>query len=375
MKTTTLPLTVLSLSLLLSSTSFAATDSPKHSPNIIKHLERVYAKELRKFDFQALDLDGVTRWQSQWRPVLRELVGLNQIERVSGKHQPTVTFEAEEKFDGFTRRKGVIVTEPHVRIPFWLFVPHGDGPFPLAILPHGHDRIGHDTYAGAYHSEDHRQKSLAQDRDVAVQAAQRGFIAIAPAVRGLSVDGVPDVYERHDKRDCRSHLMHCLLGGRTAIGERVWDMQRIIDWAVKLPKADSKRILMMGNSGGGFVTMYSAALDPRITVAVPSCSFDKLVSAEGRIYQCDCNTVPRILEYGGMAEVVGLIAPRHLLIVNGHGDSLHDDKDIMEESAKVRHIYRTAGVEDHFDHRWGDDGHRFYKDLMWPFVMNAILPR
>ena len=165
--------------------------------------------------------------------------------------------------------------------------------------------------------------------------------------------------------------MHCLLAGRTAIGERVWDMQKLIDWAVALPKVDKSQILMMGNSGGGFVTMYSAALDPRITIAVPSCSFDRLVADDGRIYQCDCNTVPGILEHGGMADVVGLIAPRHLLIVNGHGDSLHNDDDIRKESAEVKKVFIAAGVPDRFDHRWGNDGHRFYKDLMWPFVMNA----
>mgnify|MGYP003349230786 CR=1 FL=1 len=60
-------------------------------------------------------------------------------------------------------------------------------------------------------------------------------------------------------RECRSQLMHCLLAGRTAVGERVWDLQRLLDWAVTLPGADSRRVLMMGNSGGGMVTMFAAA--------------------------------------------------------------------------------------------------------------------
>ena len=67
---------------------------------------------------------------------------------------------------------------------------------------------------------------------------KRGFVAIAPAVRGLAAEGVPDLNGRHGNRDCRSHEMHCLLAGRTATGERVWDMQRILDWALTLPEVD-----------------------------------------------------------------------------------------------------------------------------------------
>lgn len=358
------------LILFLVAPGFAAeTATPE---NVVRHLQRLYDKDLRKFRFRTDYEGGIDQWRKDWRPVLHRLVGLDRIEALNEGYQSKLSFGTKVDFGEFTRQKGEIETEPHVRIPFWLFRPKGHGPFPIALTPHGHDGIGHDTSAGVFKDSKHKERTIAGDRDVAVQAVKRGFISIAPAVRGLSVDGVPDVHKRHDKRNCRSQLMHCLLAGRTAIGERVWDMQKIIDWAVTLPEVDKSQILMMGNSGGGFVTMYAAALDPRITIAVPSCSFDRLVPDDGRIYQCDCNTVPGILEYGGMADVVGLIAPRHLLIVNGHGDSLHNDNDIRRESAEVKKVFIAAGMSDRFDHRWGNDGHRFYKDLMWPFVMNAL---
>lgn len=341
-------------------------------PAVVKHLQRVYDPALRQFGFREDYPDGIEKWRRDWRPQLRELVGLRRIEKLNASHTPKVSLGETADHGEYTRQRASIETEPNVHIPFWLLRPKGHGPFPLAMLPHGHDGIGHDTYAGVWHNENHRTKTLAGDRDVAVQAVKRGFLAIAPAIRGLSVNGVPDIYQRHDKRNCRSHLMHCLLAGRTAIGERVWDMEKIIDWALTRKDVAGRNILMMGNSGGGFVTMYAAALDERITIAVPSCSFDKLVAADGRIYQCDCNTIPGILAYGGMADVVGLVAPRHLLIVNGHGDSLHNDADIEAESSDVARIFKAASVPNHFDHRWGNDGHRFYQDLMWPFVKGAL---
>lgn len=65
---------------------------------------------------------------------------------------------------------GVTENEPDVRISFWLLKPKHKGPWPLGVFPHGHDRVGHNTTAGVYSDEKHKQKSLAEDRDVAVQA-------------------------------------------------------------------------------------------------------------------------------------------------------------------------------------------------------------
>jgi dienelactone hydrolase len=303
---------------------------------------------------------------------LQKLIGLHKIASSVGEHKVKIELGAIHEFARYTRQRGSIETEPDVRIPFWLLKPNSDGPHPLAVLPHGHSQIGHDTHAGVYQDEAHRQKALSQQRDVAVQAVERGFLAIAPATRGLAVNGVPDSFERHGKRDCRSQLMHCLLAGRTAIGERVWDLQLLMDWAIKLPEVDAEHVLMMGNSGGGMATLYTAACDERITVAVPSCSFTTIAGPTGRIYHCDCNMVPGILEWGDLYDVAGLIAPRWLLAVNGRTDKLHTESSIELAAARAKVIFRSSGHPTRFDHRWGNEGHRFYSDLMWPFVMQSL---
>ena len=157
----------------------------KTPENVVKHLQRVYDKGLRQFRFRAGYPGGLEKWRRDWRPVLHRLVGLDRIEKLNKGFRPRLRFGKELDFGEFTRQKGDIETEPHVRIPFWLFRPKGDGPFPLALTPHGHDGIGHDTSAGVYQDAKHKERTLAGDRDVAVQAVKRGFVAIAPAVRGF----------------------------------------------------------------------------------------------------------------------------------------------------------------------------------------------
>lgn len=366
------PLLICSIAFLCCNTAISGEkDFNVYPENVTSYLKRIY-----KTDHQVLNSPikkkTFKEWQQDVRPALQQKLGLLKIEESVQNHHPVVKLDNEVDQGDYLQQYGTIETEPDILIPFWLLKPKGDGPWPLGLFPHGHDPVGHNTTAGIYADENKKEKAIAEDRDVAVQAVKKGVIAIAPSVRGLSTDGVPDLYGRHGKRDCRSHLMHCLLAGRTAIGERVWDMQQILNWAEKQKYVDSNHILMMGNSGGGMVTLFTAACDERVSIAIPSCSFAPTTSESGYIFHCDCNMVPGLMELGGLPGVAGLIAPRYLLTVNGRQDNLFTIDDIEGAVTTTKSFYKFSGYGDHFQHRWGEGGHRFYSNLMWPFVMKVV---
>lgn len=350
----------------------SARTGPSYSPDVLRYLARIYANSKRKYRFPGHTPEDVAEWQRRARPALRKLIGLDALEAELAQHRPIVELDEPARTGGYTRRKGRILSEPDVWVPFWLLSPNGTGPFPLAVTPHGHDKLGYDKYAGVPPDDAPLGRIEADDGDVAVQAVRRGFIAIAPATRGISTDGVPDIHRRHGDRDCHSQLMHCLLAGRTPMAERLWDVERLIDWALADLPVHDHNLLMLGNSGGGMITTYAAACDERIRIAIPSCSFSRYVKPSGQISHCSCNTIPGILRFGEFSDVAGLIAPRHLLIVNGRHDSLHDPADINQAVAGVRAVYEAAGAVDHFEHRYGEGGHRFFADFMWPFVERAM---
>ena len=337
----------------------------------LKRIQR--GKQLHAFDASV----GFGQWQEKARGALIELTGLKQMGKDLDGFTPKIQLGQAEKTNKlFTRALCSMETEPGVIIPFYLLIPKDANPaqpLPLLICPHGHDKLGLHSYAGAFKDEKHSRKVLENQGDIGAQAARRGFVVIAPATRGLAEEVlVPDPKGRHGNRPCRAQLIHCLLAGRTPIGERVWDMQRLLDWAEKHPLIDPKRIAMTGNSGGGVLTAYTAAIDTRIRVAIPSCSFSSVMSAEGFIFHCDCCLVPKFRDWGDWKELGDLVAPRHLLIVHGVDDSLHHPPTVEKLAVSIGKIFQIAGVPNHNALKWGNSGHRFYPKKMWPFIEKGL---
>ena len=67
-----------------------------------------------------------------------------------------------------------------------------------------------------------------------------------------------------------------------------------------------------------------------------------------------------------MGDIVGLVAPRVFIAVNGKDDGsfpLDSAKKQIEIASKV---YKEVGAGDKIHHITGPEGHRFYAALAWP---------
>jgi dienelactone hydrolase len=347
----------------------------EHPEPVRKYLRRLYDEKNRRHACRARNPAQFAQWQPPARAAFLDLLGITGMVRETEGHELTARVSRESEDMGtYLRRRGWIETEPDVRQSFWLLKPKGDGPFPLAVTPHGHEHG--DTYVGIGHDDRSREQIMHEDQDVAVQAVLRGFLTIAPATRGMGANPnsfkIADIAGRHDGRDCRYHGWQVAVAGRTMLGERVWDLMRILDWALARPDVKRNFVLMTGNSGGGMATLHAAAVDERVKIAVPCCSYDNYVSSRGTLRHCPCNAVPGILTFGEFWDVAGLVAPRHMLTVNGKSDSLHPVEEVDRAVSNLQAIYRASGFPERYDHRYGNGGHRFYGDLMWPWIDEAL---
>jgi dienelactone hydrolase len=149
---------------------------------------------------------------------------------------------------------------------------------------------------------------------------------------------------------------------------------RGIDVLSARPEIDPARIAMVGLSYGGFYTLVTTAMDPRIKVAVCSGYFG---IQEGR-YAKDDLSIASDLEFAGRftrfrdPDLIALICPRPLQIQAGlDDDPLH--RTAGEQFAPLAAAwYERLGLGALFEHRMFAGGHEFNDALAWAFVQNHL---
>lgn len=362
---------------------FVAGDPPSEAFDSYSDREQAYFERVHgqpgNLSYSPDYPGGFEAWQLAARAKLKELIGVDRIASQVSGHQPVVHLEQEKLVADYRQQLARIETEPGIDIPFWILRPLGSEhkKLPVVICAHGHDAEGWNTYAGVYRDKQHQTSTEKKDGNPGVQAVRQGYIAVVPATRGLADStSISDPNGRHGNRKCRAQLMHCLLAGRTAIGERVWDTTCLLDWIVSdLPGVDVERIGMLGNSGGGVLTVYVAALDDRIAVAHPSCSLTSFASDAGYIFHCDCCMVPGIkTELADMPDIAALAIPRQIVVVHGVKDTLHSEPVVNQAMKRLGNIYSQCKVSDRFKFQWQPEGHRFYPDVFWPVLRSVLQP-
>ena len=128
--------------------------------------------------------------------------------------------------------------------------PRGSGPFPWLVMSHG------TAPTPAANRTIGRYRSLNPIREW----VRRGYAVIVPVRRGYGASGgatFGDSYGTCARPDFR----------RAAEGAAL-DLLATIEWARSQPDLDQKRWLLVGQSAGGFASIYTASKRPQGLVAV-----------------------------------------------------------------------------------------------------------
>lgn len=177
--------------------------------------------------------------------------------------------------------------------------------------------------------------------------------------RGTSREGKPDVLGS----SCGKLAETATALGMSLAGLIAWDNRKLVEYLCTLPYVDSKRIGCAGFSGGGLQTLWLAALDDRIKVAVISGYIHGYQDSILDTHLCACNFVPDLWEYADISDIASLIAPRPLYVENGQDDPLNGVRGITdprEQVARIRQAYALFGAERNLEHFTPPGGHAWY---------------
>ena len=310
---------------------------------------------------------NVEEWQANLRDKVSSLVGMPSGDRIA--LSPHTIWKREHSYGSI--EKIVFQSEPGSDVMAFLCLPeHSESPHPFFICVQGHTTGAHFSI-GVDRDDNSIQIDVPGDRDFGLQCMQRGIAALCIEQRSFGERREQD-QEQVSEHGCHDAAMHALMLGRTLIGERVFDVDRGLDYLATRDDVDWSRIGIMGNSGGGTVSLFSAALLPRIKFAMPSCYFNTFRDSLMSIYHCADNYVPGLLRYAEMADVMGLFAPRPVVLVSGAEDGIFPIDAARRAFSDLQKVYEAAGAADRCHLVVGEGGHRFYADDAWPVMLQEL---
>ncbi|MEJ7902000.1 MAG: hypothetical protein WKF63_09130, partial [Thermomicrobiales bacterium] len=133
------------------------------------------------------------------------------------------------------------------------------------------------------------------------------------------------------------------------------------DFVSGLPQVDPERLGVMGISGGGTTTLWSALCDERLSAIEIICYSDLWTEFGFRdLNYCGMQVAPGLYKLVDLPDLQGLLAPRPLLVDIGAEDDCFNIDSAMACFRQVTTIYETAGHADRLEldlhpggHAWG----------------------
>jgi dienelactone hydrolase len=204
--------------------------------------------------------------------------------------------------------------------------------------------------------------------------AERGFVAVA--IDGRYHGERKTGKGQNDYNDAIVHAWHGS-GEHPFYYDTVWDVMRLVDYLQTRDDVDPARIGLIGISKGGIETYFAAAADQRIAVAVPCIGVESfrwaldnndwqgrigtiqnafdVIAKENGVTKPDTafvqkfydRVVPGIYSEFDGSEMLKLIAPRPLLVINSDSDNHTPLPSVNECVATAQKAYAGDNATDH----------------------------
>jgi dienelactone hydrolase len=312
-------------------------------------------------DGKPVPVKTVEDWAKRRAEVVRGMESV--MGKLPGKEKQCeldLKVEEEVDCDTYVRRLVTYTSEPGSRVPAYLLIPKavldGKKKALTVLCLHGTDNVvGHGVVVGLGNRA---------NRAYAAELAQRGYVTLAPNYP-LLAKYQPDLKK---------------LGWESGTLKAVWDNKRGLDLLESLPFVDSSRGFgAVGHSLGGHNSVYTAVFDDRIKVVVSSCGLDSYLDYYGGEEKnwapekgwCQTRYMRKLADYKGRLadipfdfhEMVGALAPRHVLIIAPKKDSNFKAESVDRIAAAARLVFKLYGHEDRLKVEHPDCEHDFPPEM------------
>ncbi|HET6454634.1 MAG TPA: prolyl oligopeptidase family serine peptidase, partial [Armatimonadota bacterium] len=200
------------------------------------------------------------------------------------------------------------------------------------------------------------------------QMAKAGFVTFAIDWIGAGErndSNKPNFRSNNWGRDwCNLYYLHATMLGMTTLSINIAHGMAATDFACTLPFVDADKLGVMGLSGGGTMTLWTALYDKRFKAAEIICYSDLWpYFAFHDLNYCGMQITPGLFKLVNLHDLQGLLAPMPLLVDIAANDGCFNVDSAMACYKGLEAIYEGAGASDKLEldmfpgeHSWG--GHK-----------------
>jgi dienelactone hydrolase len=319
-------------------------------------------------EFRGQTASECQKWQAEFATKLRALLS---------PHQPPAKWQTElertVELKDHRREELVLTAEGHPPLPVHLLLPlkESDKPRPGVLALHGHGKYGYDPVAGLDDRPGVAEAIKQANYDYGRQLVRRGYVVAVPCLSPFGRRlGDPEAYGKQDA--CAVTFVRLQLLGKVLMAENLRDCLWALELLARHKQVDAKRLACVGLSYGGRMTMLTAALEPRVRVAVVSGALNVMQERVGVRYSCGAQVIPGLLRFGDVPEIGSLIAPRPCVWEVGSRDGLMLPKWVDKALERLGRAYRALGAEEALREDRFDGGHEWSGRVAYPLLEKVL---
>ncbi len=307
----------------------------------------------------AYDGKSFTEWQ---RIAKAKVIELLRMPKVTPPKPTSTTLWKHETELGTIEKISFPAEDGSEILAYWCKPKNQKKPWTFICLQ-GHSSGMHNSIA-VDREDETKPITVGGDGDFAIGCMKRGIAALCIEQRSFGLRREQTQVKR-SQHPCHDAVGRALLIGRTLTGERVYDVDRGIDYLLSRNDVDPNGIGVLGHSGGGTTAMYAMSVLDRIKMGIVAGCFTRYADSIASISHCPCNVIPDIMLYLDAADILGVAAPRPLVIQNGEKDEIFPIDSARKHFPQLQKIYQAAGAGSKVKLAISPDGHRFDANLAW----------
>lgn len=352
------------------------TQTDTASYGIVKNMPTFYEQLKRQLNYPLAWGNSPTKDYDQWRTEARStLMECMQNIAPAPREYSMEVVDAEHR-NGYEVRKIRFNVSEWCRIPAYLLVPDGKGPFPAIVMLHDHGAhfsIGKEKMIRPFHV---KAEVLADADDWAARCYDSQYTGDYFAANGYVVLSIDALFwgERGRKEGIDYDGQQALASNFLQMGSS-WgafihmDDVRSTEFLASLPYVDKKRVGCLGFSMGAYRSWMLASLTDCVKASASVCWMNTtehlmtLTNNQNKGGSAFSMLIPDLRRYLDYPHTASIACPKPALFFNGTQDKLFPVKGVKDAYAIMQDVWKSQQVGEHLVTKLWEEKHFFNKAM------------